>query len=78
MTRGYFRRVLIAIDQLANAILGGAADETLSARAYREDWMVQHLINLLFWDRNHCATAYHAEKYGLQLPEEYRAATFGE
>ena len=29
------RQVLIALDQLANAILAGHADETLSARAYR-------------------------------------------
>ncbi|MDP2808654.1 MAG: hypothetical protein Q8O34_00730 [Rhodocyclaceae bacterium] len=70
--RGYFRHVLIAVDQLANAALGGAADETLSARAYREDWMIQHLINLLFWDRHHCASAYNSEMYGLHLPEEYR------
>ena len=29
------RQILIALDQLANAILAGHADETLSARAYR-------------------------------------------
>ena len=29
------RQVLIVLDQLANAILAGHADETLSARAYR-------------------------------------------
>jgi hypothetical protein len=29
------RQVIIALDQLANAILAGHADETLSARAYR-------------------------------------------
>lgn len=28
-------QALIAIDQLANAMLGGHADETLSARAHR-------------------------------------------
>ena len=31
----YIRFVLIAIDQLANAVLGGYADETLSSRIYR-------------------------------------------
>lgn len=72
MTRGYFRRVLIAIDQLGNALLSGEPDETLSARAYREDWMIQHFINLVFFDPNHCATAYTAEKYGRQLPDDYR------
>lgn len=29
------RQILITLDQLANAILAGHADETLSARAYR-------------------------------------------
>lgn len=31
----YILQVLIAIDQLFNALLGGPADETLSSRAYR-------------------------------------------
>ncbi len=70
--RGYFRHVLIAIDQLGNALLGGAADETLSARAHRERLWVRHLINLIFLDPNHCASSYTAELYGRQLPEEYR------
>ena len=29
------KQVLIALDQLANTLLAGHADETLSARAYR-------------------------------------------
>lgn len=29
------RQILIALDQLANTLLAGHADETLSARAYR-------------------------------------------
>lgn len=33
--KGYFYHVLIAIDQLLNALLGGNADETLSSRTYR-------------------------------------------
>lgn len=32
---GYLYRVLIAVDQLFNSILGGWPDETLSARAWR-------------------------------------------
>ena len=31
------KQILIAIDQLANAVIGGWADETLSSRAWRED-----------------------------------------
>ena len=51
---------VIAIDQLFNALIGGAADETLSSRAYRcavvtehprKRWIVIHrLINGLFFD----------------------------
>ena len=31
------KQILIAVDQLANAVIGGWADETLSSRAWRED-----------------------------------------
>lgn len=31
----YIRRLLIAVDQLLNAVLGGWPDETLSSRAWR-------------------------------------------
>lgn len=70
--KAYLLNLAIALDQLANSLIGGSCDETLSARAYREDWLVQHLINLLFWDRKHCASAYESEMNGLQLPDEYR------
>lgn len=52
------RQVLIACDQLGNTVLGGWADETLSARAYRRGlenraWRrVQACIDaVFFWDR---------------------------
>lgn len=32
---GYIRRVLVAIDQAANVVLGGNPDETISARSQR-------------------------------------------
>lgn len=71
---GYFTTLLIALDQLANAIIGGSCDETLSARAHREHRRVLvALINLLFWDRNHCRDSFISERDKLQLPEEYRA-----
>lgn len=31
------KQILIAIDQLANAVIGGWADETLSAAAWRTE-----------------------------------------
>ena len=35
MARSWGHQVFLAVDQTANAILGGYADETLSARSYR-------------------------------------------
>jgi hypothetical protein len=76
----YLLHLLIAIDQLANALLGGAPDETLSARAYRAEQqgkllgrVFRPLIDAIFWlDPDHCRNAYNAEFRKLQLPEDYR------
>ena len=73
----YAFNVLLAIDQLLNAILGGYPDESISARAYRQRsnpfWQqVQLLIDLLFfWDADHCEKAYWAERNSSHLPDEY-------
>ena len=50
------KQILIAIDQLANAMIGGWADETLSSRAWRENRMrlVAFIDCLFFWEKNHC------------------------
>lgn len=79
-TYGY--HVLIAIDQLFNALLGGTADETLSSRTYRgavlakepkKRWRVLYrAINGLFRDKNHCKTAYESEINGKQYPQNFR------
>lgn len=75
----HLKQVLIALDQLANAILGGWADESLSARAYRlskssTGWgVVKSVIDaLFFWEVGHCRAAYISEKNRTQLPPEYR------
>jgi len=76
--RFWFQQVAIAIDQLINAVCGGWADESISARAYRmrHRWpfkAYRFLIDLLFFfDRNHCQTSYEAEKLRLHLPPELR------
>lgn len=72
----YGYHVVIAIDQLFNALTGGAADETLSSRTYRgailaenpkKRWRVLYrVINGLFRDPRHCLTAYESEKKGKQ------------
>lgn len=74
--RPYWLSLLIALDQLANALLWGYVDETLSSRAYRSAqlrtpakrrWrLAERLINGLFWrDRagalRHCQLAYLGE-----------------
>lgn len=73
--------VLIAIDQLVNALLGGGADETLSSRAYRKaeltvnpkrGWIIAYrLINHIFCCRNHCRTAYESELSRKQYPSDF-------
>lgn len=63
----YVTQVLVAIDQLANALLAGWADETLSSRAHRQRhktrWAImEKIINLLFFFQpDHCRVAYEAE-----------------
>lgn len=71
-------QILVAVDQLANTLLGGMADETLSARAWRHhldgsrDWPRVIIDALFFWQTDHCRTAYESEVERRQLPPEYR------
>jgi hypothetical protein len=77
----YLLHVLIAIDQLANALLGGAADETLSARAWRAEAqgkvlgrVFRPMIDaIFFFDPQHCRKAWLAEVHKQQLPGSYRS-----
>lgn len=68
------KQILIAIDQLANAITGGWADETLSSRAWREDRrrLVVVIDCIFFWEDRHCEASYISERQRLQLPPEFR------
>lgn len=78
----YLRFVLIAIDQLANALLGGYADETLSSRIHRgavlaakpkRRWLVaRRVVNgLFFWQPDHCRGAYEMEVMRRHLPDDF-------
>lgn len=77
----YGYHVVIAIDQLFNALTGGAADETLSSRTYRgailaenpkKRWRVLYrFINGIFFDNNHCKTAYESELNRKQYPDNF-------
>ena len=71
-------QVLLAIDQLANTLVGGYADESLSSHAWRMHargktnvWrgLIDHLF---FWQEEHCYQAYLSEKERTQLPPEFR------
>ena len=70
--------ILVAVDQLANAILGGYADETISARCWRRRAVQPYTLlrpvidGLFFWQRDHCRQAYESEQLRSQLPAEYR------
>ena len=75
--------VLIALDQLFNALTGGGADETLSSRTYRravltqskpkKRWRVLYqVINGLFFDKSHCKTAYESEINRKQYPTDFQ------
>ena len=78
-------QVLIAIDQLVNTLLGGMADETLSARAHRMrekrhrywGWTANAIDRLFFWQRQHCWQAHQSELLRRQLPSHYHPATAG-
>ncbi len=68
--------LLIAFDQLLNALLLGSPDETLSSRAYRTEQsgkifgrLFRPLIDtLFFFDEKHCYNAYLSEVNKRQLP----------
>lgn len=72
-------QILIAIDQLLNALCGGYADETLSARMYRnrnKSWfwalLYREVNRMFFLQDNHCFESYLSEIQRKQLPSEYR------
>lgn len=75
----YLTQLLIAVDQFANCLLlGGWADETISARAYRQrhKWrwaFVHEFVDLLFFfQKDHCRKAFEAELDRRQLPPALR------
>lgn len=76
----YFTSVFVAIDQLLNALLGGACDESLSSRAYRADrdgklfgkLFRPFIDTAFFWQDRHCYQAYLAEVHRRQLSQNFR------
>lgn len=74
----YCKAVLIAVDQLVNALLAGFPDETMSSRAWRwekdgaRSWPRRLIDRLFFWEDQHCFQSYQSEREGRQLPPELR------
>ena len=74
----HLMQIFIAFDQLLNAIIGGYADETFSARCWRrrgdKTWrFFQKLVDkVFFFDKNHCQTSYESERQLNHLPPELR------
>lgn len=72
-------QIAIAFDQLVNTFIGGWADETISARLYRNKnnswwWAAWYNIvnTIFFWQENHCRRSFSGEKLRKQLPHMYR------
>ena len=79
--KAWLLNVAIAVDQLVNAALAGAPDETLSSRAHRMrakghrwwGWTAAAIDALLFFDPHHCRKAYESERRRLQQPPALRS-----
>jgi hypothetical protein len=79
--RRWLKQVLVAVDQLCNALAGGWADETISARCWRlrqrRGWerlrRMVDAVALLFRDKIHCEESYRSEQLRLQCPPELRS-----
>ena len=58
MLKKYLFNILISLDQLANTILGGSPDETISSRLernYDDSWMEKSVNWLFRWQGGeHC------------------------
>lgn len=79
----YLLNNLLSIDQLANTLLWGEPDETISSRAWRcgvradepkKRWRVARvIIDSLFWfDDDHCKMSYESELNRSHLPGSMR------
>ena len=72
------KALLIALDQLVNALCGGWPDETISSRAWRWElrgircWPRRCIDALFFWDSNHCQGSFESERTDRHLPPELR------
>ena len=58
----YIKTILISFDQFIGSFIPNAyADESISSRAFREQWAIEDAINMLFNDPKHCEDSYWSE-----------------
>jgi hypothetical protein len=80
----WLKQVGVALDQFLNALAGGWADETFSARCWRHQrlpgWNLARRVvdGLLFFDKGHCEASYRSEALRLQSPPATRLRTCSE
>ncbi len=72
------KQVLIAVDQVFNTLCGGWADETLSARIWRNkdnSWYWSSLrvsVDIIFFfQKNHCEQSFYSEINRSQMAKIY-------
>ena len=71
----YLHNLCVSVDQLANTVLAGYPDETLSSRSYRcrnnnKFWLYcMNFINCIFFNKDHCFDAFQKD---VDLPKEYK------
>lgn len=76
----YIFQLLLAVDQLINALFGGMADETLSSRVYRAEkknkkygkFFRPIIDGIFFWQDDHCFYSYISEVKRRHLPREFQ------
>ena len=74
-------QIIIALDQLANALAFGWADETFSARCWRQRhknrfWGFMRCLvdSVFFFEKNHCKQAFCNELLDVHKGSEYQEA----
>lgn len=76
----YLINILIGLDQLLTALLGGWPDETISSYAYRLEnkgrlfgrWFRPLIDAIFFWQKDHCRRSWQAEAQRRQFPPSLR------
>lgn len=77
--REWIYQVTIALDQLVNTFVNGAADETMSSRIYRLNTKqpyksLEKIVNAIFYlfqGPEHCRNAYYKELRGRHLSADF-------